>query len=106
MVARGAGTCLRRCEGAPDAPTWVHHGPGGPNRTFSNEDLFKNCAFLEGGPGDVMDHHDVAVMFDGYLLLPWAPESGKGGMTFYDVRDPCLPSVVGARETDDMRETH
>jgi hypothetical protein len=92
--------------GSPDGSPWAHHGPGGPNRTFDEPQLFINCAYLEGGPGDVHDHHDIAVMFDGYLLLPWAPEFGKGGMTFYEFADPCAPKLVGVTESDDMRETH
>lgn len=93
--------------GEPDAPaSWPHHGPGGPKRTFTADQLFRACAYLDGGPGDLHDEHDVAVMFDGYLLLPWAPEFGRGGMTFYDVSDPCAPMVVGAAQSDDMRETH
>lgn len=81
-------------------------GPGVPSITFDTEDLFKNCAYLDGGPLDTEHHHNLLVMYDGYLLMPWAPEYGKGGLTFFDITDPCAPTVVGIGTSDEMRETH
>lgn len=80
-------------------------GPGGPAVVFEPGDLFQNCAFLDGGPADA-DHHNLVVMFDGYLMMPWAPEWGGGGITFFDVSDPCSPTTVGSTTSGDMRETH
>ncbi len=80
-------------------------GPGGPQKEFKEEDLYKNCAYLSGGEKDV-DHHNIVMMFDGYLLLPWAPESGGGGISFYDIQDPCSPKRVGSPYSNMMRESH
>lgn len=81
-------------------------GPGGPTRTFTEDELFQNCAFLDGGEGDVFDHHNLVVMYDGYLLMPWAPESGGGGLTLWEFTDPCAPVRVGYGYSARMRETH
>ncbi|HET6585765.1 MAG TPA: Ig-like domain-containing protein [Nannocystaceae bacterium] len=82
-----------------------NHGPGGPAVPFDDADLFVNCAYLTGGRTD-FDHHNLVVMFDGYLLLPWAPEFSLGGISMFDVSDPCAPQLVGAGTSDSMRETH
>jgi hypothetical protein len=80
-------------------------GPGGPAVAFAPEDLYVNCAFLDGGSTDV-DHHNLVVMFDGYLMMPWAPEFGGGGISFFDVSDPCQPQILSSTTSQDMRETH
>jgi hypothetical protein len=82
------------------------HGPGLGEVDTAAHPVGTSCAFLDGGELDVTDHHNLAVMFDGYLLLPWAPESGGGGLTFFDVSDPCAPTVVGSGYSRTMRETH
>ena len=92
--------------GYPEPGDWPPQtGPGGPATTFEAGDLYQNCAFLDGGAGDA-DHHNLVVMFDGYLLMPWAPEWGAGGLTFFDVSDPCAPVTVGSNTSGNMRETH
>lgn len=89
---------------APDAwgPTT---GPGAPRVSFTAEELFQPCAWLLGGPQDV-EHHNLAVMVDGLMLLPWAPEDGGGGITLFDVADPCAPVKVGEAYSPLMRESH
>ncbi|MGE0788596.1 MAG: Ig-like domain-containing protein [Sandaracinaceae bacterium] len=90
---------------APDAHgAWA--GPGGPSRTFDASELYVGCTFLDGGELDVTDHHNLVTMYDGYLLMPWAPEFGEGGLTFWEVDDPCVPRVVGTGHSRTMRETH
>lgn len=89
---------------APDA--WTQTGPGGPRASFAAADLYAHCAYLDGGDMDVADHHNLVVMHDGYLLMPWAPEFGGGGLTFWDFSDPCDPRVVGSGYSRTMRETH
>jgi hypothetical protein len=81
-------------------------GPGGPTKPFVTSDLFKHCASLDGGPGDKLDQHDIVSMYDGYLVMPWSPEQGTGGISFYDVSDACAPTQVGYGYSDEMRETH
>lgn len=82
------------------------HGPGLGTVDTSLHPVGTNCAFLDGGEMDTADHHNLAVMVDGYLLLPWAPETGRGGLTFFDVSDPCAPTIVGNSYSTTMRETH
>jgi hypothetical protein len=45
-------------------------------------------------------------MYDGYALMPAAPEYGGGGLSFWDIEDPCEPEMVGFTFSDVMRETH
>ena len=90
---------------APDA--WgPNRGPGGPAASFTEAELYGNCAYLDGGEGDRTDHHNLVTMFDGYLLMPWAPEFGEGGITLWDVSDPCAPVQTGYGEAAHMRESH
>jgi len=91
----------------PEPGAWPpNRGPGAPNLTFDDEALFVNCAFLDGGELDESDHHNLVTMYDGYLLMPWAPEFAAGGLTFWEISDPCAPSVVGTGFDLNMRETH
>lgn len=89
---------------APDA--WRQTGPGGPQVSFGADRLYAHCAYLDGGEMDTSDHHNLVVMYDGYLLMPWAPEFGGGGLTFWEFTDPCDPVVVGTGYSGTMRETH
>jgi hypothetical protein len=90
---------------APDA--WPRNrGPGGPSASFDAGEIYTTCAYLDGGELDTLDHHNLVTMFDGYLLMPWAPELGRGGLTFWDFSDPCAPQVVGTGWSMTMRETH
>lgn len=104
--------CGKQSYPAPDAHP-KNKGPGGPAVTFDEGQLFQHCAYLSGGPLDV-DHHNLKVMYDGYLLMPWAPEwgplallkEGGGGLSFFDVSDPCNPKEVGTGYSKEMRESH
>ncbi len=89
---------------APDVHP-ANAGPGGPRNSFSEAELYRHCAYLEGNDDDP-DHHNLAVMFDGYLVLPAAPEWGGGGLTFWDVSDGCAPRRIGAGFDPMMRESH
>ncbi len=92
----------REAFAAPDA--WPPlTGPGGPGVT--DAPVFEHCAYLQGGPGTA-DHHNLVVPYDGYMLMPWAPEDGGGGITFYDMSVPCEPAKVGEAWADGMRESH
>lgn len=90
---------------APDAWT-PNRGPGAPTTTYTEEQLGVNCAYYSGGELDTTDHHNLVVMYDGYLLMPWAPEWSGGGLTFYDISDPCDPVTVGTGFSPGMRESH
>lgn len=95
----------------PPAPPLL--GPGGPQRTFAEAELWQRCAHLPGNldrtsPDGVfdVDHHNLVVPWRGYLMVPWAAEWGGGGLTFWDVADPCAPTKVGEGRSPYMRETH
>ena len=85
------------------SPDWV--GPGGPSVSFSAEELFVPCAVLNGGPEDY-DHHNLVAPYRGHLVLPWAAEWSDGGVTFFEVDDPCAPVKLQDSYDTDMRETH
>lgn len=90
-----------------DPGAWPRpHGPGLPTTGFDEESLFEHCAYLDGGELDTSDHHNLVTMYDGYLMMPWAPEYGRGGLTFFDVSDACSPTVHGSGWSQTMRETH
>jgi hypothetical protein len=90
----------------PAAGDWPPNaGPGAPTITFTDDQLDTPCSYLDGGEED-RDHHNLVVMWDGYLMMPWAQDLGKGGVTFFDISDPCAPVTVGSHFTDEMRETH
>ena len=101
----GAGGPSVDLESLPDPGAWSLRGPGGPATSFSADQLFEPCAWLVGNELSA-DHHNLVVMHDGYLLFPWAPEYGGGGISFFDVSDPCSPVKVGETYEATMRETH
>ncbi|WP_053232227.1 Ig-like domain-containing protein [Sandaracinus amylolyticus] len=90
---------------APDAFP-APRGPGVPAVTFEESALGAGCAFLDGGEWDVTDHHNLGVIYDGYLLMPIAPEFGGGGLAFFDLSDPCAPTRIGSGSSRQMRESH
>ncbi len=91
----------------PEPGDWpANRGPGGPAVSFDEAELYEACITLDGGPTDYTDHHNLVTMYDGYLLMPWAPEYGQGGLTMWDISDPCAPQVAGSGTSPSMRETH
>ena len=89
---------------APDA--WGPlSGPGGPATSFTDADLTSHCAYLQGGEQDA-EHHNLVAMHDGRLVMPWSPEDGGGGLSFFDFDDPCAPTLVGEAWHPEMRESH
>ncbi len=89
----------------PEPSDWTASGPGASARSFSQDEILVPCGNILGGPGDV-EHHNLSVIYDGYLVHPWAPEDGGGGISFFDASDPCQPALVGQVWADKMRETH
>jgi len=90
----------------PEPGAWGElSGPGGPSVAFEESELMNPCAYLDGGPEDD-DHHNMVGMYDGYLLMPWAPEWSGGGLSFFEFEDPCAPVKVGEMFDGDIRETH
>lgn len=80
-------------------------GPGVPAVSFATDQLYRNCAYLDADDRDP-DHHNLVVMYDGWLLMPWAPESGIGGIALFDISDPCAPVRAGGGFSLEMRESH
>ena len=89
----------------PEPADFALSGPGGPATTFDEADLWEHCAYLLGGAQDA-EHHNLVVMYDGWMVMPWAPEDGGGGVSFFDVSDPCAPVLQGEGYSDLMRESH
>ena len=89
---------------APDAMPPLRGG-GGPATSFSTDALWQGCAPLHGGDKDYK-HHNLVVTWRGHLLMPWSPELGSGGMTLFDMADPCAPTHVGEGWSQTMRESH
>ncbi len=80
-------------------------GSAGPTVAFDEEDLFVNCAPLYGGDRD-FEHHNLVTTYRGHLVMPWTPEFGTGGVSFFDLEDPCDPESVGDGYYQFMRESH
>ncbi len=89
----------------PDPTAWSIAGPGGPSVSFAESELDQPCAALTGGPEDAL-HHNLVGIYDGWLVMPWAPEYGGGGITLFDVADPCAPVKIGEAYSPIMRESH
>ncbi len=92
-------------------------GPGSPSASFPADELEQVCAYLDGGSVrfrdrpqypelEDPDHHNTVQMVDGYLVMPWAPEWGNGGIAVFDVSEPCAPRTVSVTDAFGMRETH
>ncbi|MDP2316622.1 MAG: Ig-like domain-containing protein [Pseudomonadota bacterium] len=89
----------------PDPGDYVLAGPGGPAASFDAAQLDQPCAALTGGPEDI-EHHNLVGIYDGWLVLPWAPEDGGGGISLFDFSDPCAPAKIGEAYSAIMRESH
>ncbi|MEC7984921.1 MAG: Ig-like domain-containing protein [Myxococcota bacterium] len=80
-------------------------GSEGPQVAFDEEDLWQNCAPLYGGEDDGL-HHNLIIPYRGHLVMPWVPEWGRGGLSFFDMSDPCNPQKEGEGFHERMRESH
>lgn len=99
----GDSTGKIRFDELPDPGAWSISGPGGPQ--VAQTTLNEPCAWLTGGPQDV-EHHNLVSIHDGWLVMPWSPEDGTGGLTLFDISDPCAPARVGEGWDARMRESH
>lgn len=80
-------------------------GPGGPQTTFTEDQLLAVCGTMEFGDTDER-HHNTGFFLDGYLVRAWAHEHGAGGIAVLDMSDPCNPALVANVLDDQIRETH
>lgn len=81
-------------------------GPGGPTVTFDEDELWTNCAAIGGDPDKTYFHHNLVVPYRGHLVLPWSPEFSTGGLSLFDLSDPCNPVKEGEGWSSVMRESH
>ncbi len=81
-------------------------GPGGPAVAFDDDALWVNCATLTGDPDKEYFHHNLVAPYRGHLVLPWSPEFSTGGVSFFDMSDPCSPVKEGEGWDVSMRESH
>ena len=80
-------------------------GPGAPSQSFDDASLWQSCSFLTGAADDA-DSHGSVTMYDGYLLMPWAPEEGGGGLSVFSLEDPCEPERLADAADPGIRQTH
>ena len=86
-------------------PREPNTGPGGPRVAFEQPALFQVCTGLDGDATD-LDHHNTVAMYDGYMIMPFAHEAGGGGVSLYDISNPCAPQRIGSGISREIRETH
>lgn len=89
-----------------DAVMPALRGSGGPSTTFDAAELWTGCAPLHGGADKDYKHHNLVVPYRGHLVMPWSPEFGSGGLSFFDMADPCAPTKWAEGWSQTMRETH
>ena len=99
-------SCGPGLDSFPDPGDWpALAGPGAPDGAFEEAALWSSCSYLTGSSDD-LDSHGSVTMYDGYLVMPWAPEEGGGGLSSFALDDPCSPEKVGERSDSGIRETH
>ncbi len=89
-----------------DAARPTLRGGGGPTTDFAEDALWEHCAYLRGDDEHEYDHHNLVMPYRGHLVLPWSPEFGSGGLSLFDMSDPCDPVKEGEGWAQLMRETH
>lgn len=90
---------------SPEEARPALRGSAGPQVSFAEDELWENCAPLYGGEQDV-EHHNLVGTYRGHLVMPWTPEFGTGGISFFDMEDPCEPEEVGQAYYSYLRESH
>jgi YVTN family beta-propeller protein len=83
-------------------------GPGLPNLTYTSAELFKPLSIITSQAGSSARGQGGVAMHDGYLLVIYAPDSGRagGGFSFYNISNPRSPSLVSKRDVSAIREPH
>ncbi|QJR16029.1 Ig-like domain-containing protein [Usitatibacter palustris] len=98
--------CLLPFLGAPLASR--AQGPGLPNLTYTAAEVFKPLSTIHSFAGTSERGQGAVVMHDGYMLVLYAPDSGRagGGFAFYDISNPRSPVLVSKRDESAIREPH
>ncbi len=92
------------------APPAHAAGPGLPNQDFPQNEVFTVIGRIDSTTG-APRAHGTLTMLDGYVLVVFSRDSGKGdgGFALIDVSDPKNPVGVLTKdddETEDIREAH
>ncbi|QJR12261.1 hypothetical protein DSM104443_03346 [Usitatibacter rugosus] len=106
LLRVSAFACLLSLLGAPFASQ--AQGPGLPNLTYTTAELFKPLSTIHSFAGTAERGQGAVVMHDGYMLVIYAPDSGRagGGFAFYDISNPRSPVLVSKRDESAIREPH
>lgn len=127
LVATGLFLCANNTfagGGSPPPPPpsadFPNPGPGLGNLSYSNSELFKPTYIIDQGTGLPNDYPfrkafglNTAAMINGYMVVPFAPDSGwgPGGFLVYDVSNPRDLKLVKEiydpeGRTEEFRESH
>jgi PKD repeat protein len=90
-------------------PSALHaDGPGLPNLTYSQSELFHSLSVIRISGGTRVRGQGSVAMHNGYLVVIYAPDSGRtgGGFSFYDISNPRSPRQVLKRDVTAIREPH
>jgi len=90
------------------APAAQAAGPGLPNLTYTDAELFKPLKIIKSDVNGAARGHGTVQMVDGWLFVPFGVDSGKagGGFSFYDISDPRNPVKVSQVNNSGLREPH
>jgi len=84
-------------------------GPGLGQPTWASGDLFRVVSRIKSttAGGSARGNSNVA-MHNGYLVVGYAPDSGRagGGFSFYNMSNPRSPQLVFRRDENALREPH
>ena len=90
-------------------PSDAQQGPGLGQPTWASGDLFRVVSRIRSttASGAARGNSNVA-MHNGYLVVGYAPDSGRagGGFSFYNVSNPRSPQLVHRRDENALREPH
>ena len=86
-------------------------GPGLPNKTYTNSQIFKQLDKIDTTPIQKNIGNSTASMVSGYMFVASSFNGGhsNGGMTFYDISDPTNAIVIKEYDGGDfeaMGESH
>src|SRR6478735_4010604 len=104
LVRVSAFACLLSLLVAPLASQ--AQGPGLPNLTYTSAEVFKPLSTIHSFAGTAERGQGAVVMHDGYMLVIYAPDSGRagGGFSFYDISNPRSPVLVTKHDESAIRE--
>ncbi len=83
-------------------------GPGLPNLSYSNAELFKPLSIMRNNVAGSERGEGTVQMVEGYLFVPFGRDSGAagGGFAFYDISNPRAPVKVSQTDVTALREPH